>query len=235
MRLNYIDCCDCLDGLREVPDHSVDLIVTDPPYFLSMGHAGSKTNAQSVQLNSNRAFNDLAICAPFYRQLFEEFARVLKETGSFYFFTDWRGYAYYFPMINAALPVRNLIVWDKKSGPGSFYSFAHELIIFGTYRSKTKAGVGSNVWREAAFSSGARSTDGEKVHPTQKPVALLTRMIEDSTEPGAVVLDTFMGSGTTAVACLKSGRQFIGFELDEQYHAIAQQRIAETVDELMNE
>nr|DAI44329.1 MAG TPA: adenine-specific methyltransferase [Bacteriophage sp.] len=200
-----------------------------------MGHAGSKTNAQSVQLNSNRAFNDLAICTPFYRQLFEEFARVLKETGSFYFFTDWRGYAYYFPMINAALPVRNLIVWDKKSGPGSFYSFAHELIIFGTYRSKTKAGVGSNVWREAAFSSGARSTDGEKVHPTQKPVALLTRMIEDSTEPGAVVLDTFMGSGTTAVACLKSGRQFIGFELDEQYHAIAQQRIAETVDELMNE
>lgn len=235
MRLNYIDCCDCLDGLREVPDHSVDLIVTDPPYFLSMGHAGSKTNAQSVQLNSNRAFNDLAICTPFYRQLFEEFARVLKETGSFYFFTDWRGYAYYFPMINAALPVRNLIVWDKKSGPGSFYSFAHELIIFGTYRSKTKAGVGSNVWREAAFSSGARSTDGEKVHPTQKPVALLTRMIEDSTELGAVVLDTFMGSGTTAVACLKSGRQFIGFELDEQYHAIAQQRIAETVDELMNE
>lgn len=212
----------------------MDLIVTDPPYFLSMGHAGSKTNAQSVQLNSNRAFNDLAICTPFYRQLFEEFARVLKETGSFYFFTDWRGYAYYFPMINAALPVRNLIVWDKKSGPGSFYSFAHELIIFGTYRSKTKAGVGSNVWREAAFSSGARSTDGEKVHPTQKPVALLTRMIEDSTEPGAVVLDTFMGSGTTAVACLKSGRQFIGFELDEQYHAIAQQRIAETVDELMN-
>lgn len=235
MRLNYIDCCDCLDGLREVPDHSVDWIVTDPPYFLSMGHAGSKTNAQSVQLNSNRAFNDLAICTPFYRQLFEEFARVLKETGSFYFFTDWRGYAYYFPMINAALPVRNLIVWDKKSGPGSFYSFAHELIIFGTYRSKTKAGVGSNVWREAAFSSGARSTDGEKVHPTQKPVALLTRMIEDSTEPGAVVLDTFMGSGTTAVACLKSGRQFIGFELDGQYHAIAQQRIAETVDELMNE
>lgn len=235
MRLNYIDCCDCLDGLREVPDHSVDLIVTDPPYFLSMGHAGSKTNAQSVQLNSNRAFNDLAICTPFYRQLFEEFARVLKETGSFYFFTDWRGYAYYFPLINASLPVRNLIVWDKKSGPGSFYSFAHELIIFGTYRSKTKAGVGSNVWREAAFSSGARSTDGEKVHPTQKPVALLTRMIEDSTEPGAVVLDTFMGSGTTAVACLKSGRQFIGFELDEQYHAIAQQRIAETVDELMNE
>jgi len=148
MRLNYIDNIDCLEGLQEVPDKSVDLIVTDPPYFLSMGHAGSSTNlarGTSEQLNSNRAFNDLAICTPFYRQLFQEYARVLKDDGSFYFFTDWRGYAYYFPLLNAALPVRNLIVWDKKSGPGSFYSFAHELIIFGTYKPKTKAGVGTIV------------------------------------------------------------------------------------------
>lgn len=238
MRLNYIDNIDCLEGLKEIPDKSVDLIVTDPPYFLSMGHAGSATNAaqtKSVALNSNRTFNDLAICTPFYKALFEEYARVLKDDGSFYFFTDWRGYAYYFPLINAALPVRNMIVWDKKSGPGSFYSFAHELIIFGTYKSKTKGGVGTNVWRLAAFNSGAKATNGEKQHPTQKPWELIVKAIEDSTEPGAVVLDTFMGSGTTAVACLKTGRNYIGFELDEGYHAIATQRIAETIDEILNE
>ena len=240
MRLNYIDNIECLEGLKRVPDNSVDVLITDPPYFLSMGHAGSATNAktsvkQSDALNSNRCFNDLAICTPFYKQLFAEYRRVLKEDGSFYFFTDWRGYAYYFPLINAELPVRNLIVWDKKAGPGSFYSFAHEFIIFGTYKSKTKGGVGSNVWRLPAFSSGAKKTDGEKVHPTQKTVELITKMIEDSTEPGAVVLDTFMGSGTTAVACLKTGRNFIGFELDEKYHAIAQKRIADTIDELFNE
>ena len=239
MRLNYIDNCDCLEGLREIPDKSVDLIVTDPPYFLSMGHAGSKTNVQaragSEQLNSNRAFNDLAICTPFYKQLFEEYARVLKEDGSFYFFTDWRGYAYYFPLINAALPVRNMIAWDKKSGPGSFYSFAHELIIFGTYKPKTKGGVGTNVWRLPGFNSGAKSTNGEKVHPTQKPWELIAKCIEDSTEPGAVVLDTFMGSGTTAVACVRTGRSFIGFELDERYHAIATQRIMDTVDAMLEE
>ena len=234
MRLNYIDNIDCLEGLAAIPDKSVDLIVTDPPYFLSMGHAGSKTNAQkSEQLQSNRAFNDLAICTPFYKQLFAEYARVLKDDGSFYFFTDFRGYGYYFPLINAALPVRNLIVWDKISGPGSFYSFAHEFIIFGTYKGKTKGGVGSNVWRMKAFSSGAKSTNGEKQHPTQKPWELIAKAIEDSTEPGAVVLDTFMGSGTTAVACIKSGRNYIGFELDEGYHQIAQQRIAEAIDELM--
>lgn len=240
MRLNYIDNIDCLEGLKNVPDKSVDCIITDPPYFLSMGHAGSKTNAKtcvrnSDALNSNRTFNDLAICTPFYKQLFAEYARVLKDDGSFYFFTDFRGYAYYFPLINAALPVRNLIVWDKKAGPGSFYSFAHEFVIFGTYKSKTKAGVGSNVWRMAAFSSGAKKTDGEKVHPTQKPVELIQKMIEDSTEPGGVVLDTFSGFGTTAVACLRTGRNYIGFEIDEGYHALAQTRIAETIDELMNE
>lgn len=229
MRLNYIDSIDCLEGLKEIPDGSVDLIVTDPPYFLSMGHAGSNTNTRgsgSEMLNSNRAFNDLAICTPFYKQLFQEYRRVLKEDGSFYFFTDWRGYAYYFPLINAELPVRNMLVWDKKSGPGSFYSFAHELIIFGTYKGKTKAGVGTNIWRMAAFNSGAKATNGEKVHPTQKPVEILMKMIEDSSEPGGVVLDTFMGSGSTAVACIRTGRNFIGFELDERYHAIAMQRIA---------
>ena len=236
MRLNYIDNIDCLEGLKLLPDKSVDLIVTDPPYFLSMGHAGSKTNAaKSDQLNSNRTFNDLAICTPFYKQLFAEYARVLKEDGSFYFFTDFRGYGYYFPLINAALPVRNLIVWDKISGPGSFYSFAHEFIIFGTYKGKTKGGVGSNVWRMKAFSSGAKSTNGTKQHPTQKPWELIAKAIEDSTEPGAVVLDTFMGSGTTAVACVKTGRNYIGFELDEGYHAIAEQRIADALDELLEE
>jgi site-specific DNA-methyltransferase (adenine-specific) len=237
MRLNYIDNCDCLEGLKNIPDESVDCIVTDPPYFLSMGHAGSSTNANKNEniANGNRCFDDLAICTPFYKALFSEYRRVLKPTGSFYFFTDWRGYAYYFPLINAELPVRNMLVWDKKSGPGSYYAFAHELVIYGTFRSKTGSGVGTNVIRAAAFSSGARKTNGEKVHPSQKPIELMAKFIEDSTEPGGVVLDTFMGSGTTAVAALRTGRNFVGFELSETYHAIAQQRIADELDRQLTE
>jgi site-specific DNA-methyltransferase (adenine-specific) len=229
MRLNYIDNIDCLEGLAEIPDRSVDLIVTDPPYFLSMGHAGSKETAKNgnEQLTSNRTFGDLAIAKPFYRQLFQEYRRVLKDSGHFYFFTDWRGYAFYFPIMNAELPVRNLIVWDKKSGPGSYYTFAHELIIFGTSAPKLLHKGGTNVWRMPAFSSGAAKTNGEKQHPTQKPWELIAKCIEDATEPGAVVLDTFMGSGTTAVAAIKTGRNFVGFELDEKYHAIAMKRIEE--------
>ena len=236
MRLNYIDNCDCLEGLKEIPDNSVDAIITDPPYFLSMGHAGCSQTAKTkkkngTQLLSNRAFNDLAICAPFYEKLFSEYRRVLKDDGHFYFFTDWRGYAFYFPLINAALPVRNLIVWSKGSAPGSYYTFSHEFVIFGTAAPKLRHAGGTNVWRINGFNAGAQKTNGEKVHPTQKPIELITKMIEDSTDPGAVVLDTFMGSGTTAVACIKTGRNYIGFEIDKQYHNIAQQRIDEATKE----
>lgn len=128
-----------------------------------------------------------------------------------------------------------MIVWDKISGPGSYYTFAHELIIYGTSAAKLLHKGGTNVWRMKSFASGASSTDGKKLHPTQKPVELIQKMIEDSTEPGAVVLDTFMGSGTTAVACVKTGRNYIGFELNERYHAIAQERIAAAVDELLTD
>ena len=239
MKLNYIDNIDCLEGLKQIPDKSVDVVINDPPYFLSMGHAGGTglkgLQQKSDMMSSNRAFGNLAIAKPCYQQLLQEYRRVLKDEGSFYFFTDWRGYAFYFPIINAELPVRNLIVWDKKSGPGSYYTFAHEFIIFGTAAPKLLNKGGTNVWRLPAFSSGAKKTDGEKVHPTQKTVEIISKMIEDSTEPGAVVLDTFMGSGTTAVACLRTGRNYIGFELDEKYHAIAQQRIAEEVDNLLND
>lgn len=241
MELDYIKNMDCLDGLREIPDKSVDCIITDPPYFINMGHGGSLDNMKRKERgyvgngnNANRTFGDLAIVKPFYAQLFREFARVLKDGGHFYFFTDFRGYAFYFPLMQEYLPVKNLLVWDKGGMPGSFYTFSHELIIFGAYAPKLLNKGGSNIWRVPGFNSGAIKTDGEKVHPTQKPVALIQKCIEDSTEPGAVILDTFMDSGTTAVACLRTGRHYIGFELSEQYHAIAEQRVAAEVDRLLS-
>lgn len=244
MKLNYITNIDCLEGLKEIPDKSVDLIVTDPPYFINMGHSGGRENCKRQKerdyvgngLNANRTFLDLAIVAPFYKQLFSEFSRVLTDTGHFYFFTDWRAYGFFYPLMQQYLPVRNMLVWDKGGAPGSYYTYAHELIIFGAYAPKLLHAGGSNVLQGIrSFSAGAKKTNGEKVHPTQNPVELITKFIEDSTEPGAVVLDTFMGSGTTAVACLKTGRNYIGFELDERYHAIAMQRIAETEAQLQQE
>ena len=207
---------DCLEVMKDIPDKSIDLIVSDPPYFLGMTHNGQKG-----------CFNDLKICEPFFSELFSQYKRVLKESGRVYFFCDWRGYAFYYPIFSKHIPARNLIVWDKKNGAGNQYNFSHEFIIYGTLKPHNQGGT--NVWRETAFSSGAKKTNGEKVHPTQKPIELIERIIKDSTKENDIVLDSFMGSGTTGVACVNTGRKFIGIELDEQYFEIAEQRINNAV------
>lgn len=207
---------DCIELIKDIPDKSIDLIVSDPPYFLGMTHNGQKGN-----------FNDLKICSPFFDVLFSEYLRVLKSDGKIYFFTDWRGYAFYYPIFTKHIPARNLIVWDKKSGAGNHYNFTHEFIIYGTLKPYNQGG--SNIWRETAFSSGAKKTNGEKMHPTQKPVELIERIIKDGSKIGGTVLDSFMGSGTTGVACVNTGRKFIGMELDEHYFEIAEQRINNAV------
>lgn len=203
-----------MNAIQDIPSESIDLIVTDPPYFLGMTHNGKKGD-----------LSDLKICEPFYKKLFSEYDRVLKDTGRVYFFTDWRGYAFYYPIFASIIPARNLIVWNKKSGAGNNYNYSHEFIIYGTKKPVNQGG--SNVWRETAFSSGAMKTNGKKVHPTQKPVELIERIIKDGSKPGDTVLDTFMGSGTTGIACLNTGRKFIGMELQRKYFDVSCNRIGE--------
>lgn len=220
LKINQIHCCNCLDGIKSIGYmggvKNINTIICDPPYFLGMTHDG-----QSAQTA------DLAICVPFYRELFREFRRVLAPDGCIYWFCDWRSYAFYFGLFEDIKP-RNLLVWDKGSGCGNFYTNEHELIIFSTLNTRFQAKGARNIIRGIpAFNSGAKKTNGEKVHPTQKPVELIEKLILDSTKPGDTVLDCFMGSGTTAVAALKNGRNFYGFELQQKYVDIANKRIKE--------
>ena len=206
---------DCVELLAKIPDGSVSSIITDPPYFLGMTHNGQKG-----------CFNDLAICKPFYEKLFTEYKRVLKPDGCLYFFCDWRTYAFYYPIMNAILSVKNMLVWDKHSGPGNYYSYQHELVMFTTKRHGFNVkGTYSVISDIPSFCCGAKKTNGEKVHPTQKPTEIIEKFILHSTNEGDTVLDTFMGSGTTGVACINSNRRFIGMELDDNYFKIAQSRI----------
>ena len=205
----------CIELLPKIPDASINSVITDPPYFLGMTHNGQKG-----------CFNDLAICKPFYEKLFTEYKRVLKPDGCVYFFCDWRSYAFYYPIMYSILGVKNMLVWDKQAGVGNFYNYQHELVIFTTKRNAFNVkGTYSIISGIRSFSSGAKKTNGEKVHPTQKPVELIEKLIKDSTAQGGTVLDTFAGSGTTGVACINTGRRFIGMELDDNYFALAQNRI----------
>ncbi len=208
----------CIDGLKKLESNSINAVVTDPPYFCGMTHNGNKG-----------IYSDLNLMEPFFKIVFEEFKRVLKPDGEVYVFCDWRTYPFFYPILEQIFTVRNRITWDKKSGPGCYYSFCHEDIIFCTNPSPAfnKHKRGLNIWRFPAFSSGAKKTNGEKIHPTQKPLELIEHLILSSTQEGETVLDCFVGSGTTAVACKKLKRQFIGFEIQSKYYQMALERLKE--------
>lgn len=212
LELNVINHMDCLDGLALIPDSSVKMVVADPPYFQGMTHNGQRGS-----------FVDLAICKPFFKLLFQEIKRILRADGEVYFFTDWRGYAFYYPIFDAILGARNLIVWDKMSGPGNFYAFQHELILFSCVQNNARKG-GGNVWRSPGFSAGAKTTNGEKVHATQKTLEIMEKIVRENSEEGDIICDPFAGSGTVSVVCDKLNRPYYAFELDENNIDIAIKR-----------
>lgn len=209
---NAIYHLDCIEGIKLIPSNSVKIIIADPPYHQGLTHNGQRGTLV-----------DLSICKPFFRELFKQYKRILNADGEVYFFTDWRGYAFYYPLFDAFLGARNLIVWDKMSGAGNFYAFQHELILFHCVRNDATK-KGGNVWRSKGFAAGAKATNGEKVHPTQKTIEIMEKIIFENSKPGDLIVDTFGGSGTTAVACRKLNRNYIVFELDEDNVDIANTR-----------
>ncbi len=206
---------DCLEGMKRLPDNSIDAIITDPPYCLGLSSNGVKPSAA-----------DYSLIKPFWTAVFAQFKRVLKPGKYIYLFTDWRTYPRIFDWFRAEFDMKNLIVWDFEFIKcGYFYRFSHELIMFGI-NGKGARQFASNerdVWRLPSYKVPKRQ------HPAQKPVELIEKMIVNSTAEGELVLDAFMGSGTTAVAAINTGRHFIGFELSEEFHALCERRIAEAI------
>ena len=200
IELNKVYLMDALEGIKKIEDKSIDLIVTDPPYFQGLTCNGKKGE-----------FNDLIICKPFFSEFAKECKRVLKDTGKFYMFCDWRGYAFYYSVLCQELPIRNLIVWDKTSGMGNMYNYQHEFIIYATMTPCNQGG----------------KNYGEKLHPAQKPLDVVRKIVLDGSKEGDIVLDTFAGSGTTMQVCIEEKRKFIGFELSEKYYEIIEKRIKE--------
>lgn len=125
---------------------------------------------------------------------------------------------------------KNLIVWDYEwIKAGSHYRFSHEFIIYsikGDVKRKFSASD-RDVWRIKPINF----TSKNKLHNAEKPIELVSKMIQNSSVEGDIVLDTFMGSGTTAVACINTKRNYIGFEIDENYYSIAINRIKDTMSE----
>jgi len=216
---------DCLDVLRTLDAGSVDAVVTDPPY--GIGYASNwKTRLGDLPRINGASFG----ADEFNADWIPDAYRVLRRDAYLFCFTRWdmlQRWLMEFERVGFA-PVQRL-VWDKchwKMGDLQNYGSQVEDVLLLRKGKPTMfpGGIGrrGNMFRY----SSAFLPEGQEDHPTQKPVQLLRQYVADSTNPCDTILDPFMGSGTTGVACRMEGRNFIGVELDPQYFAIAERRIA---------
>ena len=215
---------DCLDIMRTMPDKSVDAVITDPPYD-ERTHKGAVTERETtVQGGIGHLVNSINF-SPLTNQEFlvGEFLRLSKRWClAFCTIEDmrlWRDPAW---LIDAW--VRSG-VWDKVNPAPQFTGDRPAQAVEGIAifhgsdtRKRWNGGGRAGIWRYSV-------EFGKKQHPTQKPLKLMKKLIADFTDPGDTILDPFMGSGTTGVACVQTGRNFIGIEIDPGYFEIAQRRI----------
>lgn len=240
IELNKIYNEDCLEGMKRIPDKSIDMILCDLPYGIT-------------------ARNEWDVIIPF-EKLWEQYARIIKENGAiiltatqpfasmlvcsnlklFKYEWIWQK-SYITGVLNAKKqPVRNheqVLVFYKKQP-----SYNPQGIL--KIDKFTKQGTSSSNYGKRAENNGyaqefgnyprsiqsiSSKGDGKKIHPTQKPVALFEYLIKTYTNEGDIVLDNCIGSGTTAIACINTNRNFIGFELSKEYFDTANERIARTL------
>lgn len=213
---------DCLEMMKSIDANSVDCVIIDPPF--SGNSSKAKAGAKGRFKNSLIMFDDLTERA-FYqlmRPIFIECFRVLVEGGHFYCFTDWKQLRNMMDCIEmGSLKINNLVCWDKTHfGMGAGYRRQEEYIVVAS-KSHAKTFNLKNV----ASVIQCKKLGVKRLHPHEKPVELLDIFIRNSTDKGQTVLDCFMGSGSTGVACKNLGLNFIGIELDDTYYQIATKRI----------
>jgi site-specific DNA-methyltransferase (adenine-specific) len=226
---------EALDVMRQLPDASVDALITDPPYCSGAVGEAQRTAApgqglRSENLNRFGWFQGdnmgTAGLVWLLRAVAFEAMRVVKPTGSLLVFCDWRMVSSIQPAIESAgLRYQDLIIWDKGSmGLGAGFRKQHELILHFTNGEPRYYDRGTpNVLQ------CARVPKNRRKHQTEKPVALLRRLQWVVTPEGGTVLDPFMGSGPMAEAARLDGRGFIGVERSREHCDTAVDRLTQLV------
>jgi modification methylase len=243
---------DCLEELKKLPDRSVDLVFADPPYNLQLGGDllrpdNSKVDAVDDDWDRFDSFETYDI---FTKAWMKECRRILKDDGALWVIGSYHNIF----RVGATLQdlgfwILNDVVW-RKSNPmpnfkGTRFTNAHETLIWAAksrggrrytfnYDAMKMANDDLQMrsdWTLPLCTGEERLKDaaGIKAHPTQKPEALLCRVILASTRPGDIILDPFFGTGTTGAAAKRLGRRYIGIEREEGYAKLAAERIAKVI------
>ena len=212
---------DCIEFLRSLPDQSVDLIVTDPGYsgmnrHMKFGHG--RIVGHYGKPGNTRWFQEFSDDPATYRVFLSECRRVLRNDRHVYVMFDSFSLLSLGALMREFFDVKCVIVWDKVHlGMGHYFRRRHEQIVFASKgKRKLPRRDVPDIWRVPRIRRA--------VYPTQKPVALFDLMVEGSTEPGFVVCDPFVGSGSSAIAALRHGCDFIGADIDERAVALSSRR-----------
>jgi len=244
---NKILVGDCIEHLAQLPAQSVDLVFADPPYNLQLGGELLRPNNTAVDGVDNDwdRFQSFAAYDELTRAWLGECRRVLKPNGALWVIGSYHNIF----RVGAALQdlgywVLNDVVWRKTNPMPNFrgrrFTNAHETLIWASRDEKSRYTFNYDAmkalnddlqmrsdWLFPICTGGERLKDasGAKAHPTQKPEALLHRLLLASTHPGDLVLDPFFGTGTTGAVAKRLGRRWIGIEREAQYADIAKARI----------
>lgn len=239
MRKEVVENCtlyhgDCLQVLSTFESDCVDAVICDPPYCSGAVSEASRTAAKGQGLRSENLTRfgwfvgdnmGTAGLVFLLRSVAIESLRVLKGSGSLLMFCDWRMVPNLIPAIESAgFRYQNLIVWDKTHmGLGQGFRAQHELVMHMTCGSPEYHSKGSSNVLKCK-----RVSPGERKHQTEKPVNLMEQLICVVSPPGGVVADPFMGSGSTGVACVRTGRGFVGIEAGGENFDTAATRIRDS-------
>jgi len=239
---------DALEGLTWIPNHSIDLLIADPPYGLGKDYGNDSDKKSSAEfLQWTKQWLLLALPK-------------LKSTGSLYIFTTWRYSPEIFTFLKTNMLMLNEIIWDRRvpsmGGSTRRYSSVHDTIGFFAktknyyfdldavripYDEETKKARRRSIFiGQKWLEMGANPKDvwsvprlhrihrEREAHPTQKPLAIIERMLKASCPAQGLVLDPFAGTGTTVVACLLHRRHYLAFETNPTYYNLILKRIERT-------
>ena len=241
---------DCLSIMAGMPERSVDLIFADPPYNLQLAgdlHRPDNSRVDGVD-DAWDKFADFAAYDAFTRQWLAAARRVLKPDGALWVIGSYHNiYRVGAILQDLGFWILNDIVWRKTNPMPNFrgrrFTNAHETLLWCarsaearyTFNYKSMKALNEELQMRSDWliplCGGAerlKGDDGRKAHPTQKPEALLHRVILAATQPADIILDPFFGTGTTGVVAKRLGRHYIGLERDQAYIAVAEKRLKST-------
>ena len=208
----------CLDWLKEIPNESVDMVLTDPPYGMNY-----QSNRRVVKDKFDKIANDNNL--DWIDEFISESYRVMKNNTAIYIFCSWHKIDIFKQAIEKKFKLKNIIVWNKNNhGSGDLkgsYAPKHEFVLY--------AHKGRSIFREKRVPDVLdfpKISSSNLLHPTEKNTDMLELFVKNNTDEGDIVLDCFAGSGTTGLACANTKRKFLLIEKEQEYFEVCKNRLS---------